>query len=147
MDNMEKEAFKRALNQKGLKLTIQRELVLNVLQESISHHLTAEEIYNKVKVMNPDIGLATVYRTIQLLSQLKYIDKLNLNDGYIRYEISKQNELHRHHHLICEKCGQVIEVQDDLLDSIETKVNQKYDFIVTDHVVKFYGICKACQKD
>lgn len=148
MSAINEATFKRLLKEKGLKMTSQRENVLDVLQANKSRHLTAEEIYLKVKEISPDIGLATVYRTIQLLSDLKLIDTLNLNDGFIRYEIGKWDESgetrHHHHHLICEKCGKVIEAEDDLLDLIEETCQQKYKFKVKDHVVKFYGICSDC---
>ncbi|MBC7960778.1 MAG: transcriptional repressor [Vallitaleaceae bacterium] len=140
------ESFKKLLKDKGFKMTLQRESVLEVLKEHSGYHMTAEEIYLKVKEQSPEIGLATVYRTIQLLHDLKLIDKLDLNDGFIRYEIGKWgSELqHHHHHLICESCGKVIEAEDDLLDLIEETCSNKYNFIVTNHVVKFYGICSDC---
>ncbi len=68
-------------------MTRQRLVVLEVLTENPEQHLTAEEIYERVKVENPDIGLATVYRTVQLLLELELIDRINLDDGFIRYEI------------------------------------------------------------
>jgi Fur family ferric uptake transcriptional regulator len=142
------EDFKRILKEKGFKLTTQRRMVLDVLQNNEGDHLTAEEIYEIVREKCPEIGLATVYRTIQLLHELKLIDKLNLDDGFIRYEIGKfndDNHHHHHHHLICESCGKVIEVEDDLMESIEEGFEAKYDFKVTDHKVKFYGICKNCK--
>lgn len=139
------EEFKKVLKDKGLKLTTQRKNVLEVLQDQEGSHLTAEEIYDFVKEKCPEIGLATVYRTIQLLNELKLIDKLNLDDGFIRYEIGKYNDDHHHHHLICEVCGDVIEVEDDLMESIEEEFNEKYNFMVTDHKVKFYGICGNCK--
>ncbi|MCT4598789.1 MAG: transcriptional repressor [Vallitalea sp.] len=140
------EEFKKILKEKGFKLTTQRRTVLDVLQRNEGKHLTAEEIYEIVKKDCPEIGLATVYRTIQLLHELKLIDKLNLDDGYIRYEIGKfNNDHHHHHHLICERCGNVIEVEDDLMESIEERFQNNYDFQVTDHKVKFYGICRNCK--
>lgn len=142
---IKKDQFKKILKEKGFKLTTQRDRVLSVLQDNASQHMTVEEIYNKVKEQCPDIGLATVYRTIQLLHDLKMIEKLNLNDGCIRYEMGKFDEAHHHHHhLICENCGRVYEVEDDLLESIEEIVSQKYNFKINNHVVKFYGICGEC---
>ncbi|GMQ56807.1 Fur family transcriptional regulator [Vallitalea sediminicola] len=142
------EDFKKMLKEKGFKLTTQRRTVLDVLQNNEGDHLTAEEIYEIVRKKCPEIGLATVYRTIQLLHELKLIDKLNLDDGFIRYEIGKfndDNHHHHHHHLICERCGKVIEVEDDLMESIEIGFESKYNFTVTNHKVKFYGICRNCK--
>lgn len=138
------EEFRQLLKEKGFKLTTQRRTVLEVLQKNEGKHLTAEEIYEIVRKQCPEIGLATVYRTIQLLNELKLIDRLNLDDGYTRYEIGKFNKEHHHHHLICEQCGRVIEVEDDLMESIEIRFQEKYGFSVTDHKVKFYGVCNNC---
>ena len=95
-----REDFKKILKEKGLKVTRQRLVVLEVLAENEEKHLTAEEIYDKVKVENPDIGLATVYRTIQLLSELHLIDRINFDDGFVRYEIGNLHgrEQKHHHH-------------------------------------------------
>jgi Fur family ferric uptake transcriptional regulator len=100
-----------------------------------------------VKVDWPDIGLATVYRNIQLLSEMNLIDKLNLGDGYVRYEIGDpdQGKHHHHHHMICVSCGKVLAFQEDLLDNLERKIEQTTGFIVSDHEVKFYGLCSDCQ--
>ncbi|MDF2609364.1 MAG: hypothetical protein K0R92_838 [Lachnospiraceae bacterium] len=143
------ERFKTLLKQNGLKVTTQRILILEALEDRPDKHLTAEEIYECVKEQNPDIGLATVYRTIQLLSELNLIDKLNLGDGYVRYEIGqlgRENSVqHHHHHLICLSCGNVFTVQDDLLETLEQRINEVMDFEVVDHEVKLYGYCKDCQ--
>ena len=141
-----REDFKKILKEKGLKVTRQRLVVLEVLAENEEKHLTAEEIYEKVKVENPDIGLATVYRTVQLLLELELIDRINLDDGFVRYEIAdmEKSEHHRHHHLICLQCGKVSAFQDDMLEALETGVEKALGFRVTDHEVKLYGFCKDC---
>lgn len=147
MVNSDDNSFETILKEKGLRVTKQRVSVLEVLEENMSQHLTAEEIYVKVKEKSPEIGLATVYRTIQLLYELKLINKLELNDGFIRYEIGVLDEgKHHHHHLICEVCGSVTEAEDDLLDLIEDTCSSKYNFKVNDHIVKFYGVCNKCNQ-
>ncbi len=141
------ENFKSLLKQNGLKVTTQRIAILEVLSNRPDEHLTAEDIYDCVKNMYPDIGLATVYRTIQVLSELKLIDKLNLNDGFVRYEIGKgsKEDCHHHHHLICVNCGQVFTFQDDLLENLEQKIEATMDFQVLNHEVKLFGICSTCK--
>lgn len=136
--------FKELLKDKGFKLTTQRRAVLEVMQERKGEHLTTEEIYELVKDRCPEIGLATVYRTVQLLENLKLIRKLSLDDGCCRYELGLVDEDHHHHHLICEKCGKVIEVEEDLLDPLEKKIEDLFKFQITDHILKFYGICTDC---
>ena len=143
-----REDFKKILKKKGLKVTRQRLVVLEVLAENPQKHLTAEEIYERVKAENPDIGLATVYRTVQLLLELELIERINLDDGFVRYEIgdTQGREHHRHHHLICLRCGGVTAFQKDMLEALETGVQAALGFQVTDHEVKLYGICKDCSE-
>lgn len=140
-------ALKEDLKKKGYKLTPQRRSIVDTIIENEGQHLTAEEIYDKVKVSCPEIGLATVYRTILLLEELGVISRLELNDGCSRYEIVHSNETHRHHHLICNVCHEVSEVQDDLLEELESDIEKQYRFKIMDHSVKFYGICEKCQKE
>lgn len=147
--SVDKDEFKELLRQKGLKVTTQRVRVLEVLSNSPDKHLTAEEIYELIKVDFPEIGLATVYRTIQLLLELNLIDRINLDDGFVRYEISSQDEnpkKHHHHHLICVKCGKVLSFEDDLLDELEKRIMDYVSFKVLDHEVKFYGYCEDCSE-
>lgn len=141
------ERFKQLLRDRGLKVTKQRILVLQTLALCADKHLTAEEIFELVKADCPEIGLATVYRTIQLLHELNLIDRINLDDGYVRYEIgsTQDKELkHHHHHLICLKCGKVISFQDDMLEAFEDRITNTTGFIIVDHEVKLYGYCVEC---
>lgn len=145
MANINIEVFKKILKEMGYKTTNQRKCVLEAFINNASLHLTAEEIYQIVREKFPEIGLATIYRTINLFYDLNIVDKLDLGDGFIRYEIRKYgDDKHHHHHLICEKCDKVIEAEDDLLDLIEETCFSKYGFTVNNHVVKFYGICSEC---
>ena len=140
--------FIEILKSKGLKITNQRLLVLEVLAGANGKHYSTEEIYDLVKLTYPEIGLATVYRTIQLLLDLEIIDKINFDDGFVRYELSEQLEeqsKHQHHHLICKKCGQVFSFKEDLLDLLEEKIKKEMGFQISNHEVKFYGYCKSCQ--
>lgn len=146
-ESVNQESFKGMLRDKGLKVTNQRIYVLEALQASRKQHLTAEEIYNKVKADHPEIGLATVYRTIQVLRELHLIDRINLDDGSERYEIADVKSSkghHHHHHLICVKCGKVLEFEDDMMEGLEASIANKVGFWVIDHEVKLYGYCKEC---
>ena len=126
--NIDIEALKESLKQKGYKLTPQRRSILDIIIEKEGMHLTVEEIYDEVKKVCPEIGLATVYRTVLLFEELNVIYKLDLNDGCSRYELVHEDEEHRHHHLICNKCKKVIEVQDDLLEELEERIRNTYGF-------------------
>ncbi len=144
------EKFKKMLKEKGLKVTNQRLLVLEVLAEHRDKHMTAEDIYELVKEDSPEIGLATIYRTVQLLLEMQLIDRINLDDGCIRYEIGDLfdgKNKHHHHHLICKSCGKVFAFKDDLLDELESHIEEATGFHVLDHELKFYGQCKECLKE
>ena len=86
------------------------------------------------------------YPDVLLLEEIGVIFKLDLNDGCSRYELVHSEEEHRHHHLVCNECKAVFEVQDDLLDELEESIENKYGFKILDHSVKFFGICSECCK-
>lgn len=137
--------IKDRLKEKGYKLTTQRRAVIDVVIQKVGHHLSSEDIFNLVKERYPEIGLATVYRTLQMLEEIGLITRLNFDDGCNRYELAEENNKHSHHHLICKGCEKVIEVQEDLLEALEKVVSEKNDFQIVDHSVKFYGYCRECR--
>ena len=93
-----------------------------------------------------DIGLATVYRSLDLLAELGILQKMEFGDGCSRYEIGTMTpDEHQHHHMICLKCKKVFEFQDDLLDKLEKDIYKKSGFKIVDHQAIFYGYCKKCQ--
>ncbi|MCL6638320.1 MAG: transcriptional repressor [Firmicutes bacterium] len=135
------------LRAKEYKLTARREHILRVILENKDKHLSAEEVYYLVKKRLPDTGLATVYRTLELFSDFDIIHTIDFGDGRRRYEFgSDEKGNHRHHHLICNQCGKIIEVNEDLLDELESRVSQQYDFSITDHQLKIFGTCSDCTK-
>ena len=146
---MKEETVKELLRSRGLKVTSQRLLVLEIMAAYPDEHLTAEEIYDLAKKKSPDIGLATIYRTVQVLLDLHIINKVTFDDGFTRYELNGEESAsgHRHHHVICTRCGQVYSLETDLLDSLEQQVLETIGFQVTDHEVKLYGLCKKCRMD
>ena len=124
------ELLKQRLKEKGLKVTHQRILVLSVLEQNSGRHMTAEDIYELVSQDYPEIGLATVYRTLQLLWDMQLVDRINLDDGCVRYEIChliKGDMHHNHHHL-------------------EDHIEKVTGFHVLDHELKFYGFCRECME-
>ena len=146
----ERERFIQLLRKKGLKVTNQRLLVLEAIESCPDKHLTAEEIFELVKNSYPEIGLATVYRTIQLLNELHLNDRINFDDGFVRYEMGRDythEQKQHHHHLISRKCRRVISFQDDLLEELEAKIADTVGFRVVDHDVKLYGYCAECGGD
>lgn len=139
------ERIKEALHDARYKLTPQREVTVRVLLENESSHLSAEDVFMKVKDKYPEIGLATVYRTLELLNELNVLDKVNFGDGVSRYDLRKEGAQHFHHHLICIHCGSVEEVEEDLLTDVEKIVTRDFNFDILDHRLTFHGVCKLCK--
>lgn len=138
--------LREKFREKDYKLTSQRQIVLQAFLEHQEEHLSAEDVHNILRGQASEIGLATVYRTLELLSELGILQKMNFGDGRSRYEINDANNTqHHHHHLICLTCGKVKEFEDDLLDTLETAIAKKSKFSIVDHQLKFYGYCYECQ--
>lgn len=133
------------LQQKAYKVTPQRQIILKAFLDHEQQHLSAEEVHGIVREKHPEIGLATVYRTLEILASLDILHKIEFGDGCTRYEFSDA-EVHHHHHLICVNCGKVMEFNDDLLETLEAWVAKKTNFLVIDHQLKFYGYCRDCQQ-
>ncbi|MFB5661565.1 Fur family transcriptional regulator [Alteribacillus sp. HJP-4] len=137
--------IKKHLHSQSYKLTPQREATVRVLLENEEDHLSAEDVYLLVKEKAPEIGLATVYRTLELLNDLEIVDKINFGDGVSRYDLRKEGADHFHHHLVCIECGSVDEIQEDLLGDVEKIVERDWDFKIKDHRLTFHGVCHRCK--
>jgi len=109
-------------------------------------HLSAEEIHDLLRTEDPGIGLATVYRTLDLLEELEFVHRMDFGDGRGRYELSTRKQ-HHHHHLVCLGCGSIDEVKADLLHQLEKRVAQDNCFVVVDHRLQFYGYCSNCTEE
>jgi len=133
-----------ALRQHGYKLTPQRKAVIVAI--TCGHdHLTPAEIYEKVHRDHPNIGLVTVYRTLEILSELELICELHAGGNCRSYTISTPQH---HHHLICSNCGAVVDFsgQDLNLGELEQRLCRESGFRIDGHVLEFLGMCGACQK-
>ena len=139
--------IKKQLSGASYKLTPQREATVRVLLENEEDHLSAEDVFLLVREKSPDIGLATVYRTLELLNELNVVDKIQFGDGVSRYDLRQEGAAHFHHHLVCIECGAVDEIQEDLLEDVEAIVEKNWNFIIKDHRLTFHGICHRCQKE
>lgn len=138
------EKIKQQLQSEGYKLTPQREATVRVLLENEEDHLSAEDVFMLVKDKAPEIGLATVYRTLELLSELHVLEKMNFGDGVARYDLRNDSTHHHHHHLICVQCGAVDEIMEDWLGELEERLDAEFHFQVLDHRLDFQGICHRC---
>jgi len=131
------------LRQHGYKLTRQRQVVIETIAAS-QDHLTPTAIYEKVHQNQPDIGLATVYRTLNMLAELKLICELHAGGSCHSYTISAPGH---HHHLICSNCGKVADFTGYSLSKLERRLSQETGFHIQGHLLEFIGLCQACQKE
>jgi Fur family ferric uptake transcriptional regulator len=138
--------IRQKFQEKQYKLTPQRKIILEAFIDHQDEHLSAEDVHTIVRQHSSEIGLATVYRTLELFSELEVLQKMDFGDGRSRYEINEKTTPHHHHHLICLSCNKVKEFEDDLLETLETVISRKSNFSIVDHQVKFYGYCEDCQK-
>lgn len=143
---MLKDWIREQLAKESHRLTPQREAVVDVLIKNADDHLSAEEIFMHTRELYAEIGLATVYRNLELLEKLGLIHRFDYGDGQSRYEIRLgDGEEHYHHHLICQQCGSIGEFHSDLLEAIEKRIQEETGFEVTDHCLRFFGLCKVCR--
>ena len=141
------EDLKQKLAERQHKMTPQRQTVLQIFLDHPGEHLSAEDVHDILREKKAEIGLATGYRSPELLSDLGLLQKIGFGDGCSRYEVNATDpNRHHHHHLICTKCGKVEEFDEDLLDDLERDIEQKIGFHTLDHQVKFFGVCKECQE-
>jgi len=137
--------IKKQLHGASYKLTPQREATVLVLLEHEEEHLSAEDVFLLVKERAPEIGLATVYRTLELLTDLKVVEKVHFGDGVSRFDLRQEGASHFHHHLICIECGKVDEIKENLLKEVGEVVEDRWNFEIKDHWLTFHGICSECK--
>ena len=135
--------FKILLKNNALKFTIQREMILQTLYNS-DEHLTPESLHHLMQEKFPDLktGIATVYRTLSLLEDSKMVTSLSFGAQGKKYELGAKNH---HDHLICTKCGVITEFVDDVIEDRQHKIADELGFIMKDHSMQIYGICKICK--
>jgi len=138
-----KKIFYDFLAGQGLKSTRQRELILEAFLRSGSH-LSTEELYLQLRKKHPQIGYATVHRTLKLLADCGLAEGRNFGDGQTRYE-SCIDEKH-HDHLICTSCGKILEFQDHRIEELQENVAREHNFTIRSHKLELYGLCAACME-
>ncbi|HEX2953279.1 MAG TPA: transcriptional repressor [Bacillota bacterium] len=124
-----------------MKLTGQRKIILDAFL-GIESHVTAEELYNVIKENDPEIGLATVYRTLKILCEAGLANEVRFNDDVAHYEHLFAHE--HHDHLICVRCGKYTEVCDPEIEELQQKLAERNKFKILRHRMELYGICQNC---
>jgi len=136
--------FEQALRERGLKSTSQRDDIARVFF-STEGHLSIEELYTAVKRVNPRVGYATVYRTLKLLTECGLAAERRFHDGQARYEPAEA-EAQQHDHIICERCGKIVEFASQELERLQERIGRFLGFVVGRHRMELYGICKECRE-
>jgi Fur family ferric uptake transcriptional regulator len=137
------EEFKALLKSNNLKFTSQREAILKTLYEN-PDHFTPENLYLLIKKNYPEanVGVTTVYRTLNLLEENNIATSISFGSAGKKFELG--NKPH-HDHLICEKCGKIVEFEDEKIEQLQEKIAKLYHFKLTNHLMQLYGICQECQ--
>jgi Fur family ferric uptake transcriptional regulator len=138
-----KTIFRQYLKKNGKLYSKQREQILDIFLKT-EQHPTINDLYDLVKKKYPQIGLATVYRTMEVISDAGLASKVGFGDGIKHYEHKYKHQ--HHYHLICLKCGKVIEVTSNRLEETKRQLAKKHDFTITRATMRLFGICKTCKR-
>lgn len=130
------------LRRVGLKVTTPRLKILEILESSSQHHLSAEDVYRQLLDSSEDVGLATVYRVLTQFETAGLVTRHNFEGGHSIFEL---NQGHHHDHLVCVKCGGVEEFVDPVVESRLHEIVAKSHYKMTDHSLNIYGLCPKCQ--
>jgi Fur family transcriptional regulator, ferric uptake regulator len=136
--------FKQLLRVNSLKFTIQREVILEMLYNS-DEHLTPEGLHHLIQQKHPELntGIATVYRTLSLLEESDMVTSLSFGAQGKKYELGAKDH---HDHVICTSCGSITEFVDEAIEERQKKITETLGFIMQEHSMQIYGICKNCQE-
>lgn len=131
------------LREAGLKATLPRVKILEIMEADENRHLSAEEIYKILSDAGNDVGLATVYRVLTQFESAGLVTRHHFEGGTSVFEL---NQGEHHDHILCVKCGRVEEFVDEVIEQRQKAIAAKAGFSMTDHCLYIYGICQECQK-
>lgn len=132
----------KELRSVGLKVTMPRVTILELLQKSNKNHYTADDVFGELRESGHEIGLATVYRVLSQFEQAGILVKHHFESGQAVFEL----ETGEHHdHLICMNCGKIVEFYDEKLEADQQKIAKQYGFELEEHNMVLYGICSDCR--
>jgi Fur family transcriptional regulator, ferric uptake regulator len=141
-DRFDGPSLKRIIRDMGLKVTEQRVAILESLARG-RVHVTAQEVYEKIRKTHPEIGFATVYRFLRDLSDKKFVTEVRMGGLPARYELTPRSH---HDHLTCMSCGKIVEFENPDIEALQDLVARNNGFQLTGHVLELYGLCQTCQK-
>jgi Fur family ferric uptake transcriptional regulator len=132
------------LRKVGLKVTLPRVKILNIMESGGSRHQSAEDVYKALLDMGEDIGLATVYRVLTQFEAAGLVTRHHFEGGHSVFEL---NEGSHHDHILCVKCGKVDEFVDETIEARQKDIAKRLGYEMTDHCLYMYGICSKCRSD
>jgi Fur family ferric uptake transcriptional regulator len=132
------------LRKAGLKVTLPRMKILEILETSATRHMSAEDVYKVLLGAGEEIGLATVYRVLTQFEAAGLVSRHHFEGGHSVFEL---NQGHHHDHIVCNQCGRVVEFVEETIERCQEKVAKKAGFAIHDHSLIIYGDCttKDCQ--
>jgi Fur family ferric uptake transcriptional regulator len=139
LDEARRERLNRYLGERGLRSTRQRDLIIEAFFKA-HRHVNAEELHRVVRKKDPHIGVATVYRTLRLLTESGVATARYFGDGQALYEVADQH----HDHLICTRCGAIIEFENETIEKLQLDVARRHGFTISHHKLELYGHCERC---
>ncbi|RUM62427.1 MAG: transcriptional repressor [Persephonella sp.] len=142
LENIVKNKFKEYLKEKGLRYTRQREDVLRKILET-KGHFEIEDIVLDFKKQSLDVSRSTVYRTLNILKELGIVNEVIKYKNKTLYEVALKEH---HDHLVCEKCGRIIEFHSEEIEELQNKICKDYNFKPTFHRLEIYGVCEDCRR-
>ena len=138
--SMERQDLRKA----GLKVTLPRLKILEILEVSEQRHMSAEDVYKALLESGEEIGLATVYRVLTQFEGAGLVSRLSIDGGHAVFEL--EDGAH-HDHLLCVSCNQIEEFVDDVIEERQHAIAEEKGFQMTEHSLYIYGICKRCQEE
>ncbi|MFQ5587721.1 MAG: Fur family transcriptional regulator [Nitrospiria bacterium] len=139
----EEALLKDHISKHNLKVTKERSAILRAFL-SAERHITAEELFRQMREDGASIGLATIYRTLNLFCESGLAEQRQFGDGQARYELTYN--VNHHDHLICKECNLIIEFENEEIESLQEKVAKTNNFTIFSHKLEIYGICAACSE-
>jgi Fur family ferric uptake transcriptional regulator len=131
------------LRNAGLKVTLPRLKVLEILEKAEQRHLSAEDVYKALLEMGEEIGLATVYRVLTQFEDAGLVSRLSIDGGHAVFELEDGDH---HDHLLCVRCNKIEEFTDKVIEERQKVIAKEKGFEMTDHSLYIYGVCGDCQK-
>jgi len=139
--------WQKTLRKNNIKLTTSRKAIVEVFEDN-RKHLSAEDVHEFLKKRHQKAGIATVYRNLDLLTRIGILHRVNFGDGKDHFKMTHK-PIH-HHHLVCNKCGKVIDYSEvmgesEFVSHLEKELSKRYEFKIESHQIYFYGLCNKCR--